>query len=934
MGNIQLIRSNASTIAFSEEYIRDKWNLTGDRNDYWYVVGTAALEGLRKSLAPRHQFQSDSEPVMVFNNLLRKKLNGAFSSRADERVLLTRIADSFRQNPAFISGLDAILRRDVFVWQDALASLWAQGIDLSSDVFSPEAIIPGMLPLVQELQKRFVAEARKEAEPKLTFEQAAQAFLQKSTFPERLVIMEGFMYLTPLQRLFISASSAKGAEVCLLIPYRSEQEFGFAVMKRTYALWWGNERIEEPSTEQAQMTDLGDLQRELFDDAATPVARKDGTVQYAEFAHRHQEIRACVRQIQHLLDEGVSLKDIAVVVRDRVEMQALLQEEAELQALQGKDGQHMSFGTAPRMLLLTPLGQFILTLYRIWKDGQLDLSAKQFEMILASGWLGGYLQDTVDQFCAVQEQYFTHCRTFRQWTTALEQLRKLQALPPDERKLSRQPANAILQQQISNWDTVLGTINKACERLFTPGKEQIGGHIGRLLSELYQFDRASVYDAELKVLRRIQTVLEPLISSSSVPMDAKEFSDILNGMVREYEESRNQDEDALPILPNHIWLPTPESIDGYQKDYVFFLQIEDERFPRSTPDEWPFLGRTNSEQREIDRYLFLAVIRAAQKRLVLSWSLADERGEYRQSPYLAEAAIQKHAMRIPVQNDVEATEEDLQVDTEQRSLGRARRDHYDLEEIAHFALCPFRYKMERLDHRMRDYRESFQLQFLAQGFWYQMMYQYLSKVGRKGQGKVGIAKMLQEAMNTTEQLVRSSFPGLRELQWNDIKQRVAEQISTDSSFYGDPQYDAYAMEVRSAPTLAYLILEDDRTVRVEVALRYQFARGSFADRHVYALLHKEWLFPGNKPKKADAPEFTTAEGIEVFASQYHAVQWWQRAIRNASKPGGEGYAKTVGELKEWIARLEAGRYPKNPGEHCRYCPLQRECLGKVGEEQV
>jgi hypothetical protein len=28
-----------------------------------------------------------------------------------------------------------------------------------------------------------------------------------------------------------------------------------------------------------------------------------------------------------------------------------------------------------------------------------------------------------------------------------------------------------------------------------------------------------------------------------------------------------------------------------------------------------------------------------------------------------------------------------------------------------------------------------------------------------------------------------------------------------------------------------------------------------------------------------------------------------------------------------VAQIEQGRYPRRPGEHCQYCPVQRECLG-------
>jgi hypothetical protein len=85
---------------------------------------------------------------------------------------------------------------------------------------------------------------------------------------------------------------------------------------------------------------------------------------------------------------------------------------------------------------------------------------------------------------------------------------------------------------------------------------------------------------------------------------------------------------------------------------------------------------------------------------------------------------------------------------------------------------------------------------------------------------------------------------------------------------------------------------------------------------------------------------------EVFASLYHAVRWWGDAItavfhyeNNRDKQATterqraffeqtrQSYIALQADLRARIAMIEAGSYPKHPGDHCRYCPVHLDCLG-------
>jgi hypothetical protein len=43
--------------------------------------------------------------------------------------------------------------------------------------------------------------------------------------------------------------------------------------------------------------------------------------------------------------------------------------------------------------------------------------------------------------------------------------------------------------------------------------------------------------------------------------------------------------------------------------------------------------------------------------------------------------------------------------------------------------------------------------------------------------------------------------------------------------------------------------------------------------------------------------------------------------------GKSEYDEMEPELRDVIKAVEAGQYPKSPGEHCKYCSVYSECLG-------
>jgi hypothetical protein len=905
----------------SDERLRTELALTGD---YTYIVATAALEDAREALAPSHQMDDEGNPALVFHKALRHFLASRLLTRAEERVALQRAMSRVAQGDA---QREQQLRRDVFTWSEAIGDLAARGHSLDAGI-SPELqaqlVHQEIGALLRDLQREY-REAQRQA-GKRTFEEAAFAYLGTDYRPTSRVVLEGFTFLTPLQQHFVRTCLARGATVYFVHPYRDAQRRGFAVMDRTYGPFQAGAQERVLDTQSASSGNaLGRLQRGLFTAAPSPVPpATDGRVTLEAHAHRHTEVTRCVEQIHQYLGQGILPEQIAVVTRNAAEFQTLLQEVAGLRGLD------VTIGVPPRMLLLTPLGRFVLALYEVWRDGALQLDAEHLEAILASGWLGTAAQESVDPFSAVRVQMFNQCGTRAQWNEALERLHRLVA--PQRLQGSRMPAASVNAATVSLWADGIERVETLCRQLFSGGERSIGAHVERLLNELDRLlPEQTMRQTEREVLGRIREVLLRLSESTSLAMRAAEFGDVLNSLVREYEQGQSEDAQEGAQQPGRVWITTPEGIDGYQKDYVFFLGVDNQRVPRAFVEPWPFYVPDIGEHQERERYLFLAVARAARQHLHLSFARADEGGVYRPSPYLEQVS---DLLGVPITDVAAPPALSPTVAASRRSVGRARRSTYKLAEIAHFALCPWRYKLERLSPSARQYRAEYQVILFAQAYWTnRALARMVDCEFPSGQD---LLDSFHAVVDEKEEEVRKQFPALRPLHFATMRLHVRRALDYAAEKAGDRP-----VSVRKGPSFEFEIPDGDRTVHVTAAIPHVVERGIAQYPLLDDIMISEWLLPANGSNTDRQPSIL--DGIPVFTNQYAAVQWWQETLRagffwqrarnSPSAPerfredARTHYESAVQGIQDLLPHIEAGHYPKNPGDHCRLCPVRGDCLG-------
>lgn len=902
--------------------------LRDEHVSYSYIVATGALERVRSEMFhPDLQMvepddAEEAKPVLVFHKVLRHFVRQPNLRRFEERTLLLRAVREVAKDPT----RRALLERDALAWREALVELDGAGFDLSRKI--PQEVKDRLVredlgDMLRDLQMGFREQMRRHG-PERNFEWVGREFLDTVFRPTELVVLEGFSRFTPLQEHFLRRCIALGAHVVVVRPHRVDQQHGFEAIQAAHATATTGHKyvIQAAATAFSSSGDLRWLQQNLFAEAPTPPdAERDDSVVLEAWTHRNREVESAVNRVQMVMAEGCQAHDMAIVVRDPETYVPLILEEAELQ------GRPDLFRIPPRLLLLTPVGRFALGLYDVWDNG-LHLEADVFETFLASGLLGARVQETADAFRGVKEQLFARCITRDEWNHRFADLHRLrQSLLPK----SRIPAAGIAPEVVTLWKDVVDQLVGICGRLAQSESRPVGTHIRILLDELSKLDSAGMRQAEKHVIGQIRDVLTESTESASIELTPIEFGKVLLGMSQEREEFESEDSRRVSVVG-------AESLDGTRKRFVIALGVDDARVPRPPNESWPLADTDFEGHLQQERYLFLAMIRAASERIILSYAQTDGREERFSSMYLDEVAGSLGGINIlGPRGSADATVASAEPS---RPLGRARRKSYDLSELARFRLCPYRYKLERIDPTSCRYVSAFQLTFAAQGHWLGHALDWLANQGSTTASEPETAKeWFDNAFKRAQDSNLQDFPALRVANHAAIMQGMLQTRDYLVSHIVDKGYCA---AIKRTPLQPLQVVVDGRPVTIATSVRHGLRLGS----HLYPLLAEalslEWLIHGTKPTDADEDgcAMEIVEGVNVNSHQYDVVKFWRSTLKTIyfSQYGtGEPFltknrtklVEVRRDLAELIRTIEQGVYPKNPGDHCTYCPAFTTCLGKL-----
>jgi len=901
----------------------------GQVHPYTYVVATAFLARQRDRVAPDHQ-RAERGAHLLFARAARYMLTSRqlrVASRSEERVLLGRaLSAAAGDHPA----RQAQLKQDLFRWQKAFAHLSELGLDVAGgfDHALLQPLTPSLGEVMQAAQPAFLqAQQQARPQPTPTFETAAHAYFASAHYqPTPVIYLEGFTFLTPLQQHFIDCSLQKGANVYLIYPQRPTQADGYEVMQGTYGRFdqvqYGTVRHLALQTEEVESTsDLTRLQNQLFTDALSVEHEGDGTLNLRAYGHLHEEVNAALLLVQARLAAGIRPEHIVLVTRDPERYRAVLAEQAALLGIE------LSLHLPPRALLLTPTGRFILTLYGVWNRGVFHLMPEQFETVLRSGWLGTPARISARVFADVQHQVFSRCQTLPSWRDALHILGELiESGPP----APRTPVATVTRDHLTLWHGALNTIEALSTRLFSSGEQSIQAHVQHLLRELDGLPTAQTLEEERELLAQLRAALEELTTYSSLNLSGEEFGEVISGLVRQREDAPDLDETEPPA--GRVPVVAPESLDGAVRPVVIYLGLDNRKVPRLQASAWPFQDPQLPAQQVKERYLFLAVVRAAAKELHLSYAMADEKDRYTPSIFFTDISrlLQRGVPSPPTHSPRVASPAD-QVDA-----APVNRPVYTLDELFHFGLCPARYRLERLSPSAGVYGNAFQVGFLAQGHWLDGLWTSLIYERPVRSGKE-LTATLERARIQTEAAARQAFPGLRDVTWRGVDHQVRAELAHLAVRIGN-YAGGFPISFHGGPTdpVRYTVRLNDASTR-EVTARFtrQVQRGTTWNLDTTEATQREWLIPGTWTNESDYRE---VDSLQLFATQYQAYRAWldaRKALYYNAQPGRTvpELARTQDLFQRLITSVERGHYPKAPGDHCAFCPAQRPCLPTIHQDE-
>ena len=212
--------------------------------------------------------------------------------------------------------------------------------------------------------------------------------------------------------------------------------------------------------------------------------------------------------------------------------------------------------------------------------------------------------------------------------------------------------------------------------------------------------------------------------------------------------------------------------------------------------------------------------------------------------------------------------------------------------------------------------------------------QHLAETGLWARGRDEVLAMLQDVRDATEEQARAAFPGLRDVEWYTVARRVASELAYLAEWGGD-----YQFSVGPASQVGYTIVEGQRAIAVDASVRHAIRRGNITYPFLEDRRFEEWLLPASMPRDNDPPTIQLGN-VSLYGVRYHAWRWWDRGIRLAyrhdalrgrqdalGEEARQEYEAFSAELASRIHEIEAGDYPKNPGDHCHFCPVRADCLG-------
>lgn len=886
-----------------------------------YLVATTGLERLRRRENPGAAEQKDN---LLFEKVIEKMMNKRMLKKTDTIILLRRIINAeFADNEPRRQQLNA----DIYDLYNKFLELDSAEIDLSNgfirqkveSFWTSQVSFKEFTLLKSALTK---ALSKHDAQDAIgTSSEAISHWIKNEYVPHPTIIMEGFTRLTPIQKLYVDQCLSFGSTVVFLYSYDEQQKWGFSNQDHIVSafkdatvetLQYHDQPLESENDLNALKGNLFELQTitdnkcKLHEDDHH-YSSEDGSVTATEYNFISQEIEdVCAKIKSQVKGKSTRKKKIAIVTRDlgtyAPQFISKLQNDADL-------NQYLDL--PQRKLLQTPFGRFILSLYKIWdhENERLVVDCNVFSDIIASGWLGRGLRETLADFEFIKP-LFSKSQTLQQWEHVLTRTYNV-----NDKDNSRFPLASLKNRDIlfKQWLGALMHLDTVCTRLFDKelGNRDIAQHISLLSEELGRFlEDNPLSGTEATLLKQLKDVFKDLEKTESITLTHQEFGSIINSlatteeqMIDEHDRNWSQDKTQIKIV-------MPESIDGLMTngpdgyDIIYYVGADNQRLPKKSSHDWLFdskalLGDLEvNDSNKFERYLFLSVFRCAKEQFHLSFSRYDGSQSNSKSIYYTLLAKRLAVSENQKIADSKQIAWNWDAAAKVKMVGEVK--NVSVAEMMVYTLCPYRYLLEKVSSRAGCYKTEWQLTLYSGSQWKQGIL-----FAAATSGEVISEQMLKRLKSDVWQSkIAPYYPYISDL-----------EADTRESYLQLSKLEQYS-KVTFDKRYKFKNLGEGFTLESPKEQRFwgKNTTSSSDNRLLQTVINNEFLLPVAKDSD-DANDTPQVKAQKVFFDA--------KAEMNKEEEAS---------FIENIRKMSRQSFVKQPGNHCKLCPSNRLCLPMSTEE--
>lgn len=445
----------------------------------------------------------------------------------------------------------------------------------------------------------------------------------------------------------------------------------------------------------------------------------------------------------------------------------------------------------------SPILDFIFQLYSISNEG---ITIEKFKAILFSSWyyhvgIDNIKWDTfLGSFCQI-EPYFENKISIKEWINEIERIIKLSESIKDDDKYKFHPFNSVSHDDLKYLLNIMRELDSLCVML-SSAPSNLNSHISLLKNKIinsnkiFELENDKLTDSQ-KVIKEFCNILNNFTSDSSVQnLDSdffiKHLKNILSSI--EIEEESNKHNFKLQIQ-NML------NLKHYK--YVFFMGLENEKYPRKHENVFPFtqdiidiirLLKINSYNIDIydhnllmEKFFFKNVLDFAQKHIWFTCSQYEGKHKNHFSIYAEEISTSFNhelSFTFPYTDTSKHNSPNI---TKSKPIKAVDKKIYPLKELVTFPLCPKLYYHLYVNPMPLYYKSKMHIKMYAESVMYTdlmerfMTYNLLNKKWYTSDSDESF-KILDDLSETSINEIKKYFGCLRIPDFDQIKKRVLFRI--------------------------------------------------------------------------------------------------------------------------------------------------------------